>query len=133
MSRLFATNEGSVSTASVQPPHDNRIQRRSTDMIIAYDEAVLLAPHHHGGMMNQTGEDSIKSWARDWTSGDLTHLLSLFTNDCVYEDVAFGAAHRGTGELKRFAEGIRAPFPDFHARVDNVLSDCHLGCGHLGG
>ncbi len=77
--------------------------------------------------MNHTGEDLIKTWARDWTSGDLTHLLSLFTNDCVYEDVAFGAVHRGTSELKTFAEGIRAAFPDFHPRLDNCFATENYG------
>jgi len=69
-----------------------------------------------------SGEDLIKAWADDWTSGDLTHLMSLFTGDCVYEDVAFGVVYSGTAELKSFAEGMRTAFPDLHVTIEHCFS-----------
>ena len=46
-------------------------------------------------------------------------MLSLFTDDCIYEDVSFGAVNHGKAELKSFADGIFAAFPDF--KVQNNM------------
>jgi steroid delta-isomerase-like uncharacterized protein len=63
-------------------------------------------------MMNV--EKTLEAWAADWSSPDkVDHLLSLFTDDCIYEDVTLGIVHHGKSELKAFAEGIFAAFPDF--------------------
>ena len=67
--------------------------------------------------MSSDREKLIETWAADWTSGDLSHFLTLFTDSCVYEDVAFGAVHHGKDELKTFVEGIRSSFPDFQVEV----------------
>ena len=77
--------------------------------------------------MSCNEEDLIKSWAKDWASGDIVHLLTLFTDDCVYEDVALGMVHRGKAELNSFAEGIRAVFADFDFRVNNCFATEKFG------
>ena len=43
--------------------------------------------------------------------------MRLFTEDCVYEDVTFGVLNHGKGELRAFAEGIFAAFPDFRIEL----------------
>jgi steroid delta-isomerase-like uncharacterized protein len=58
-------------------------------------------------------EKTLEAWAADWSSHDIDHLLSLFIDDCIYEDVTFGVINNGKAELKAFAEGIFAAFPDF--------------------
>lgn len=40
-------------------------------------------------------------------------FLSLYTDDCVYEDVARGSVARGKPELESFYQEVRAAFPDF--------------------
>jgi steroid delta-isomerase-like uncharacterized protein len=52
-------------------------------------------------------------WAVAWSAHDIDKLVSLFTDDCVYEDVPFGAVNHGKAELKGFAERIFAVFHDF--------------------
>lgn len=55
--------------------------------------------------------------AAAWTAHDVEKLLSLCTDDCLYEDVALGAVNRGKGELRSFANGVFAAFPDFKMHV----------------
>jgi steroid delta-isomerase-like uncharacterized protein len=55
----------------------------------------------------------LDEWAPAWSSHDTERVLSLFTDDCVYEDVTFGAVCRGAKELRAFADGVFAAIPDF--------------------
>jgi len=73
-------------------------------------------------------EDTLEAWAADWSSHDIDHLLSLFTDDCIYEDVTFGVINNGKVELKAFAEGIFAAFPDFKIELTSrFASDSWAG------
>jgi len=66
-------------------------------------------------------------------------LLSLFSDDCIYEDVTFGVVNHGKAELKAFADGIFAAFPDFRieqtarfaagewAGMEWIISGTHKG------
>ncbi len=60
----------------------------------------------------RTTERVIEDWARYWSSHELDHLLPLFTDDVVYEDVTLGQVNHGKDELRTFAEGFFAGFPD---------------------
>jgi steroid delta-isomerase-like uncharacterized protein len=61
---------------------------------------------------------TLEAWAADWSSPEkVDHLLSLFTDDCTYEDVTLGVVNHGKAELKAFAEGIFASFPDFKVEL----------------
>ena len=57
-------------------------------------------------------ERVLEAWAMAWSSHDTEKVLSLFTDDCVYEDVTFGAINRGKEELRAFADGVFAGIPD---------------------
>jgi len=58
-------------------------------------------------------ERILSDWATAWSSRDPDKVLSLFSDDCVYEDVTFAAINRGKKELRAFAEGVCAGIPDF--------------------
>ena len=61
----------------------------------------------------QSPEQILGQWATYWSSpADFDKLLSLFTDDCVYEDVTFGVVNHGKEELRAFAKGFFAAFPD---------------------
>lgn len=62
-------------------------------------------------------ERVLDEWAAAWKSHDIDRLLRLFTDDCVYEDVALGAVSRGHGELREFAAQTFAILPDFDLQV----------------
>lgn len=58
-------------------------------------------------------EQVLEAWAMAWSSHDTEKVLSLFTDDCVYEDVTFGVINHEKEELRAFAEGVFAGIPDF--------------------
>jgi steroid delta-isomerase-like uncharacterized protein len=64
--------------------------------------------------MKQVAEQPLVKWAEFWSSHDTGELLSLFTDDCVYEDVTLGVINRGKAELRTFADSWFAACPDLH-------------------
>ncbi len=64
--------------------------------------------------MSQNPDRTLVQWAELLSSHHTENFLSLFTDDCVYEDVAFGVVNHGRNELRAFIDGIFAAFPDFH-------------------
>jgi steroid delta-isomerase-like uncharacterized protein len=89
--------------------------------------------------MSQDVETTLVGWAGFLSSHDPDRFLSLFTDDCVYEDVALGVVNRGKQELRTFIAGIFSAFPDFHidlksqfvtghwAAMEWVMSGTHEG------
>ena len=77
--------------------------------------------------------------ATAWSSHDAEKVLSLFIDDCVYEDVTFGVVNRGKAELRASANGVFAGVPDFKieltarfvagtwASTEWVISGTHKG------
>ena len=51
-----------------------------------------------------------------WCAHDIPALLALFTDDCLYEDMAMGVVNRGKEELRRFAEEVFKTMPDFQLK-----------------
>jgi steroid delta-isomerase-like uncharacterized protein len=65
-------------------------------------------------MATSDGEKLIEAWALAWSSPNaLEKFLSLFTDDCTYEDVATGATMHGKAELAQFYQLGRNAFPNF--------------------
>lgn len=64
-------------------------------------------------MANQELERVLDEWAKAWSAHDIERLVALFTDDCVYEDVALQAVNRGKAELRTFVEQTFATIPDF--------------------
>lgn len=58
-------------------------------------------------------ERVLEEWAKAWAAHDIDKLLTLFADDCHYEDVALGMVSRGKQELRSFAEQTLAAVPDF--------------------
>lgn len=58
-------------------------------------------------------ERILGQYAAAWSARDVQQVLSFFTDDCVYEDIALGRVNRGKEELKAFLSETFAAFPDF--------------------
>jgi steroid delta-isomerase-like uncharacterized protein len=58
-----------------------------------------------------------ENWAAAWSLHDVEKLLSLCTDDCVYEDVTMGTVNRGKAEVRSFAKAVFAAFPDFKIQL----------------
>ena len=84
-------------------------------------------------------ERLLGDWAGAWSSHDAEQILSLFTDDCVYEDVPLGIVSRGKEELRAFADATFAGIPDIRqeltagfvagtsAGMEWVMSGTHAG------
>lgn len=72
-------------------------------------------------------EPTLDEWAEAWSTHNVERLVSLFTEDCLYEDIALGAVSRGHAELREFAEQTFAALPDFKLQVTS-----RFVCGNRG-
>jgi steroid delta-isomerase-like uncharacterized protein len=72
-------------------------------------------------------ERVLEDWVAAWTSHDADKLLSLFTDDCVYEDVTFGVVTHGKNELRGFAQGAFAAVPDIRFELTTRFVNARWG------
>jgi steroid delta-isomerase-like uncharacterized protein len=84
-------------------------------------------------------EQVLERWAPAWSSHDPEKVLSLFTDDCVFEDVTFAVVIRGKEALRGFVRGAFVAMPDIHfeltgrlaagqrAALEWVMSGTHAG------
>jgi steroid delta-isomerase-like uncharacterized protein len=56
-------------------------------------------------------------WIAAWNSHDPAKMLSVFTNDVFYEDVAFGEISHGHAELRKFAADEFEAVPDLEVKL----------------
>ncbi|HEV2697009.1 MAG TPA: nuclear transport factor 2 family protein, partial [Terriglobales bacterium] len=65
-----------------------------------------------------THESTIASrWIAAWNSHDVEKLISLFTPDVTYEDVAFAQTSHGQAELRKFIASEFDSSPDLHVEL----------------
>jgi steroid delta-isomerase-like uncharacterized protein len=62
-----------------------------------------------------------------WNSHDPDKVVTYYTEDIVYEDVAYGAVNHGRAELRKFAAGFIDAVPDL--KLEMVSSSIHNGHG----
>jgi steroid delta-isomerase-like uncharacterized protein len=66
---------------------------------------------------------AIEHWAAYWSAHDMEHLLPLFTENVVYEDVTMGVVNRSTTELRAFGEWFFSVFPDVTFELQSSFAD----------
>ena len=62
-------------------------------------------------------ERLLDQWASAWSSNDTAKLLSLFSDDVLYEDVTFGAVNKGSDALRKFATDAFGSFSDMNFKL----------------
>jgi steroid delta-isomerase-like uncharacterized protein len=84
-------------------------------------------------------EQTLEEWAAGWSTHDIERVVSLYTDDCIYEDVPLGIVNRGKEQLRAFGRQVFDAFPDvrieltsqFAARdwalLEWVMSGTHKG------
>lgn len=70
-----------------------------------------------------------EKWIAAWNSHDADKLLSVFTSDVFYEDVAFGEVSHGSAELRKFAASEFEAVPDL--KVELLRASVHNGHGTI--
>ena len=75
------------------------------------------------------GDDSAVAdkWIAAWNSHDPEKMLSTFTDDVYYEDVAFGEVSHGQAEFRKFAAEEFEGVPDLEIKL--VHAAVHNGHG----
>lgn len=67
--------------------------------------------------MEKITEDCLAAW----NAHDVEKTASYYTDDCVYEDVAFGVVNRGKEMLKAFINQCFATYPDLKFELKSFL------------
>jgi steroid delta-isomerase-like uncharacterized protein len=66
------------------------------------------------GVTTSASAQLLEDWAAAWSSPTLgEQLVSLCTDDCIYEDVTMGVVNHGKTEIANFYTLVFAAFPDF--------------------
>jgi len=61
-----------------------------------------------------------------WSQHNIDIVDSIFSNDCIYEDVAAKKLLEGKNELKDFLKENFTAIPDFKAKLTHVISSGNL-------
>jgi len=70
----------------------------------------------------------INDYTAAWNSHDTEKLVSFFTDDCVYEEVAIGKITRGKEEFKAFINAFFAAFPDTNFELTSNFNSGNWYC-----
>ena len=57
-----------------------------------------------------------------WNSHDVDKIISFFTDDGIYEDVAHGIVNHGKKEIASYLNTSFTDFPDLKIEVKNVIT-----------
>jgi steroid delta-isomerase-like uncharacterized protein len=57
-------------------------------------------------------QHTLEEWATGWSTRDVDRVISVFTDECIYEDVPLSVVNHGKDELRAFAQQVFDAFPD---------------------
>jgi steroid delta-isomerase-like uncharacterized protein len=73
-----------------------------------------------------------EQWVRGedaaWASRDIETILSCYTDDCVYEDLAVEKVCHGKEEIRGFIKGAFTAIPDFKVEIRSVFTSGSQVC-----
>ncbi|MBD2253581.1 ketosteroid isomerase-related protein [Nostoc parmelioides] len=72
--------------------------------------------------MSNANTELLLQWANLWSSGNVESFLSLFAEDCYYEDVAFSMVSKGKEQLRDFFSATRTALPDLKMNVQSCFA-----------
>jgi steroid delta-isomerase-like uncharacterized protein len=65
---------------------------------------------------------TLEEWAAGWSTQDIERVISLCTDQCVYEDVPLGIVNHGKEELRAFGQQVFNAFPDFKIELTTQVT-----------
>jgi len=106
-------------------------RKRVITAVILFATLILpaLAAPPEGKSTSDPGTALAEKWIAAWNSHNPDKMLSLFTDDIVYEDVAFGEVSHGSAELRKFAASEFEGVPDLELKL--LRADIHGGHGTI--
>jgi steroid delta-isomerase-like uncharacterized protein len=66
---------------------------------------------------------ALDEWAAGWSTHDIERVVSLCTDECIYEDVPLGVVNRGKQELRAFGHQVFDAFPDFKIELTSQFAE----------
>jgi steroid delta-isomerase-like uncharacterized protein len=88
-----------------------------------------IAAPQEGKTSTDANSALTEKWIAAWNAHSPDKMLPLFTDDIVYEDVAFGEVSHGSAELRKFAASEFEGTPDLELKL--LRSDIHNGYGTI--
>ena len=79
-----------------------------------------IAAPPEGKSTKDAGAALAEKWIAVWNSHDPDKMLALFTDDVVYEDVAFGEVSHGKAELRKFFLSEIEGVPDLELKLERA-------------
>ncbi len=89
---------------------------------IATAIAVIISLCCLGASSSDKNSDMLQREFAAWNSHDADKVASFFTDDVVYEDVAFGLVAHGHAEMRKMAADFFANVPDLKLEVVSSAS-----------
>lgn len=89
----------------------------SGTILLAMLALVAIAASPGGKSTTDRGAAVAEKWIAAWNSHNPDKMLSLFTEDVVYEDVAFGEVSHGSAELRKFVVSEIDGVPDLELKL----------------
>jgi len=63
----------------------------------------------------------VREYLAAWNAHDVERLMALFTDDCVYEDVALGRLEQGKERVRALVESVFVDLADFKMEVRSAF------------
>jgi steroid delta-isomerase-like uncharacterized protein len=67
-------------------------------------------------------QHTLEEWTAGWSTRDVERVISLFTDQCVFEDVPLGVVNQGKDELRAFGEQVFGAFPDLKIELTTHIA-----------
>ncbi len=97
--------------------------RIATTIAVIISIACLGAATHR----DKSTDDLVRREFSAWNAHDADQVASFYTDDVVYEDVAFGLQARGHAEMRKLAADFFAGVPDLKLEIVSNLSTGNRG------
>lgn len=78
-------------------------------------------------MSSKGNIELVHNWAKYWDKQDVEGLLSIFTPDGIYQDMAIGHVSNGAASIREFFDYTFTVFPDFRIEFQRGLADENCG------
>jgi steroid delta-isomerase-like uncharacterized protein len=104
------------------------MNRVSAILVVLLALPAIAAPAD-GKSESDTGAAVAERWIAGWNSHNPDKMLPLFTDDILYEDVAFGEVSHGKAEVRKFILSEIEGVPDLQLKL--VRADIRDGHGTI--
>jgi len=73
--------------------------------------------------MGDNNKQLVEQHMKAWSSGDVEGIVSCFTEDCIFEDLALQATFEGHAGVREFAVAVIGAVPDFQWPATRMVAD----------